>query len=202
MVKVHSSILQSVTRHQGGVLYFGAGPKHPTDILFFYRQWSLLLCCNPRRNAMPASSGCKPRDQPSVREVYTHDATDPCAARLSAPLSHLDQAIKVLLACPRTLLHPRLFLPAAKELRRLKDADGGVHQVRKGLSQEVRSRAEVGVEDDDNFARRPREGVAEISRLLQLGAVVPPNVWLACRARQGCYSTQMLKKAPLPKVPP
>lgn len=156
----------------------------PHGHLFLHVQWSLLLRL-PSQHDARVRVAASPIDHASVQELYTHDAADPCAAGRSTLLSHLDQAIKEFLACPRALLHPRLFPPAAEELRRLKDADGGVHQVRKGFSQEVRSWAEVGVEDDDNFARRPREGVAKVSRFLQLGAVVPPNVWWACRGRQG-----------------
>ena len=49
-------------------------------------------------------------------------------------------------------------------------------KVRNGLAQEIRPGTEVRVEDSDGFARCPREGVPEVSRLLQHRTVWPHNV--------------------------
>ena len=98
--------------------------------------------------------------------------------RKTVTIDHLHHAVEEFLGDTGALLHPRLLLLEAEELRGLQDPDGGVvPEVRHRLLQEVRPGAEVRVQNGDGLPRGAREGIPEVARLLQRWSVVASDVY-------------------------
>lgn len=84
----------------------------------------------------------------------------------------LHDAVVILQHGPRSLLHPCLFRRGAEVLRCLKDGSVGVgHHVRDRLEEELRTGAEVRIEDGEELAGGLREGVTQITRFLEFWAI-------------------------------
>lgn len=62
------------------------------------------------------------------------------------------------------------------------DADGRVQEVRDGLPEKIRTRAEVGVEDGDEIGGGFREGMPQVPRFLELRTIRSTHV---CVRRDG-----------------
>lgn len=89
---------------------------------------------------------------------------------------YLHHAVKELLSNPSSLLDPRLLLSPSEKLRRLHDADGRVQEIRDGLPEKIRTRAEVGIEDGDEIGGGSREGVPQVPRFLELRTIRSTHV--------------------------
>lgn len=79
---------------------------------------------------------------------------------------HLHHSVEELLSHARPALDPRLLFTAPEELGRLQDGHVLVGEVGRRFPQELRPRAEVGVEDYDDLPGGTRERVPKVSRFL------------------------------------
>ncbi len=99
------------------------------------------------------------------------------ADRLAEPIAgHLNRPVKHLLDRPCGVLDPALAGALAEELGRLDYRDSRIVQIREQLGEKVEAGREIGVQDDQELARRPSEGIAEVAGLLAGRAVRSPNV--------------------------